>query len=113
MKFNPLFYVVFFKVPDINVKIYGSSWVIDKLPKKIILEEEQQRAMHTLLTVTNDFTHEKYISELSNIYLDQRNDANLSKIISYIENESDPIFGNLTKIMKLVIFWRNLNLNLK
>ena len=87
----------FFNVPETKVKIYVPSWVINKLPSKIILEEEQQLSMRALLTVTNDFTQEKYISELAEIGKDQREDKNLSKIISYIESGSDPIFWKFDK----------------
>jgi hypothetical protein len=79
------------------VKIYVPSWVIDKLPTKIILEEEDQLSMRSFLTVANDFTQEKYISELFEICIEQRKDKNLEKIISYIESESDPSFWKFDK----------------
>ena len=69
--------------------------------------------MHTLSTVTNGFTHEKYISELSDICLEQHNDANLSKIISYIESESDPIFWKFDKNNEIDYFLAKFKLKFK
>lgn len=57
----------FFIVSNYNVKIYVPSWVIDRLPSNIILEEEDQHSLRSFLTVTNDFTKERYISKLSEI----------------------------------------------
>lgn len=68
------------------------SWVIDKIPSKIILEEEDQFSMRSLITVTNDFTENKCISELSDISKEQRKNKNLARIIAYIESETDQMF---------------------
>jgi hypothetical protein len=53
----------FFNVPTSNLKIYLNSWVIDKLYAKIILEEDIQFSMRTLLAVTNDFIIEALLNQ--------------------------------------------------
>jgi hypothetical protein len=103
----------FFNVPNSNVTIYVPSRVIDKLPSKIILEEDEQISMRSFLTVTNDFIQEKCISEFSEICVEQRKDKHLAKIISYIESDSDPIFGKFDNNDVIDIFLSKFKLKFK
>ena len=69
--------------------------------------------MRSFLTVTNDFTQEKCISEFSEICVEQRNDKHLAKIISYIESDSDPIFWKFDNNDEIDIFISKFKLKFK
>ena len=64
---------------------------LKKLPKNIILtENEQYNALSLMVATNDDFCKNAPIRELSDIALEQRKDQKLITLINYIENNVKP-----------------------